>query len=367
MPTGPFAVGRLSTTWVDATRVDPFSPTPGQKRELVVWIWYPARRSDESQTADYVPDAWRRATAEYSGVLFTHFLWHNDAVVRGHSLENTDLAQDRPTFPVVIFRSGIGALALNYTTLVEDLASHGFVVVGADVPYSTCVVDMPDGRVIHKTDEGNPGDAPITEAERDRLLLDLLEVWTADTRFMLDQVGRINAQDPAGRFTGRLDLNAVGVAGHSFGGAAAVQFCHDDSRCSAGIDLDGAPHGSVVNEGITQPFLFLLSDHGNASSPPDQRIGDNIRSVATMRPDHKLIVTMIGANHFSFSDDLLVQSRILRSILVALGGSGGLDARTGLALTTLYVREFFDVHLRGAPPEALYSGPLAAGVRFETR
>lgn len=39
-PTGPFAVGRVSTTWVDTDRVDPFAPAPTQKREIVVWIWY---------------------------------------------------------------------------------------------------------------------------------------------------------------------------------------------------------------------------------------------------------------------------------------------------------------------------------------
>jgi hypothetical protein len=47
-PTGPFAVGRVSTTWVDTGRLDPFAPAPAQKRELVAWIWYPARPSDRS-------------------------------------------------------------------------------------------------------------------------------------------------------------------------------------------------------------------------------------------------------------------------------------------------------------------------------
>lgn len=134
-PTGPFAVGRVGTTWVDTARVDPFAPPPAQRRELVVWIWYPAKRSDRAQTAEYLPGPWRRALAEHAGVLLTQFLSRNPAKVRGHSLEGADIAQDSLTYPVVIFRSGIGALALQYTTLVEDLASHGYIVVGADTPY----------------------------------------------------------------------------------------------------------------------------------------------------------------------------------------------------------------------------------------
>src|ERR1700687_4711803 len=54
-PTGPFAVGRVSTTWVDTARVDPFAPAPAQKRELVVWLWYPAQRADRAQPAEYFP------------------------------------------------------------------------------------------------------------------------------------------------------------------------------------------------------------------------------------------------------------------------------------------------------------------------
>ena len=54
-------------------------------------------------------------------------------------------------------------------------------------------------------------------------------------------------------------------------------------------------------------------------------------------------------------------------LLVILGEAGGLDPRTGLASAARYVSEFFHVHLRGAPRAALYSGPLVAGARFETK
>lgn len=192
-------------------------------------------------------------------------------------------------------------------------------------------------------------------------------MWTADTRFLLDEVARLNASDPSGRFTGRLNLNSVGIAGHSFGGATAAQFCHDDDRCRAGIDIDGALYRSVVPEGVGQPFLFLLSDHGDDWLSPNCEICVNIRSAAKRASGDKLIVTLNRAHHFTFSDLALTQSRILRSALTALGGPGGLDSRTGLASTTRYVREFFGVHLRGAPREALYYGPLVVGARFETR
>ncbi|MDH5567818.1 MAG: hypothetical protein OEY15_14255 [Myxococcales bacterium] len=367
-PTGPYAVGRLVTTWVDTERTDPYAPTQDQHRELLVWIWYPAELTERSTPAEYLPRFWQEAPDEQSSWFLSTFLWRNPTKVKAHSLESAEISSEREKYPVIVFRSGIGAASVDYTTVAEDLASHGNIVVSADAPYSTWSVVMPDGRVIHKTDRGNPGDALISEAERSRLLDDLLDVWVADTRFLLDQIAHLNAGDPQGRFSGRIDLVSTGIVGHSFGGATAAQVCHLDARCRAGIDLDGALRGSVAREGVGRPFLFLLSDHGEATDPADREILDLIRSTAHRDPESSLIVTLVGANHFSFSDAPLIQSRILRSMLVALGGpGGGLDPRTGLASTARYVREFFDVHLRGAPRNPLYSGPLVTGARLETK
>jgi dienelactone hydrolase len=318
--------------------------------------------------AEYLPRFWREASDEQASWLLKTFLWRNPARVRAHSLDNVAIAPDHAPYPVVVFRSGIGASSVDYTAIVEDLASHGYIVVSADAPYSTWSVVMPDGRVIHKTDQGNPGDAAITETERSRLLEDLLEVWTADSRFLLDQIQRLNAGDPLGRFTGRIDLDAIGMAGHSFGGATAAQVCHVDTRCRAGIDLDGALYGTVARDGVGKPFLFLLSDRGDTLAPEDSTIAGVIRSVARRDPEDDLILTLIGADHFTFSNVPLVQSRILRSMLAALGGPGGrLDPRIGLATTVRYVLQFFDVHLRGAPRDALYARPALPGVRLEPR
>jgi len=41
-PTGPFAVGRSIYDWVDENSFDVLAPAPGIKRELLLWIWYPA-------------------------------------------------------------------------------------------------------------------------------------------------------------------------------------------------------------------------------------------------------------------------------------------------------------------------------------
>jgi hypothetical protein len=159
----------MGTVWTDAGREDPCSPEPGQKRQLAVWIWYPASAGDGTGAAEYLPAAWRRAFAEHAGVLLAHVLSPNRKPVRAHSLDGAAVAREGAPYPVVIFRSGIGAPALG----------------------------------------------PFLQWRHGRAVL------------------------PCGRALPR------------------------------GVDLDGAPYGSVVREGVSQLFLFLLSDHGDAWGSAD--------------------------------------------------------------------------------------------------
>ena len=55
---GPYAVGRVAVDWVDETRPDPFSQNPAVKRELVVWLWYPAAPAAGAAPAAYLPGKW---------------------------------------------------------------------------------------------------------------------------------------------------------------------------------------------------------------------------------------------------------------------------------------------------------------------
>src|ERR1700740_1472541 len=63
--TGPYAVGRVSYEWVNTAESDPLAPAPGAKREVVAWIWYPAKATASSERAEYMPAAWRAALSHY--------------------------------------------------------------------------------------------------------------------------------------------------------------------------------------------------------------------------------------------------------------------------------------------------------------
>jgi hypothetical protein len=78
-PTGPFAVGREIGDWF-----------PGTKRELLVWIWYPAAAGPSSAVDDYVPARMLAAAGPSRGPLA--LLTRDLSKVHGHSLRNAALS-----------------------------------------------------------------------------------------------------------------------------------------------------------------------------------------------------------------------------------------------------------------------------------
>src|SRR3984893_16286869 len=358
-PTGPFAAGRIKDVWSAPTHSDPLAPQPGTKRELLAWIWYPAAPPRPSQTVDdYLPAPWRTALQRQTGVLFTQFLTRDLSRVRAHSIRDAEVSPQQRSYPVVFMRAGLAALTTDYTALAEDLASHGYVVVGFDAPYRSFVVVFPDGREIARAPQ-NSADL-VSGSLQEQLADQLAQAWSADMGFALDQLERLNASDPSGRFLGRLDMQWVGVFGHSLVGATALQFCHDDSRCKAGIDVDGAPLGCIVADGVTQPFLFLLSNHKGESDAGEpeaiRQAGANIHSIYDRLPDDRRLMIMIrGADHYRFSDDgAMLKSPLMMRVLRTVGVVR-LDGRRQVALTAHYVSAFFDVYLNGAPASELMS------------
>lgn len=353
VPTGHFAVGRTTYTWVNDEASEPLSPTPTEKETVIAWIWYPARLSAQYQRADYFPSAWQAALARRSGLLMTDFFTRDLNCVQVHSVTNAAVSSEQTSYPVVVTRAGASAFTADYTVLAEDLASHGYIVVGLDAPYRTFLVVLHDGRVIERVPTANldlAGDAGA------RLLAEkLLPMWTTDINFVLHQLEGLNKADPTGRFTGRFDFQRLAAFGHSFGGAQALQFCHEESRCRAAIDIDGIPFGTVIRDGLSKPGMILLSDHRREKADATtQQIFADFRSIYAQLPTG-YFVTIYGANHFTFSDQILLKSRLVISALRAARVFGRLESRRGLAITTDYVHTFFDVYLKGAPPSQLAS------------
>lgn len=192
-------------------------------------------------------------------------------------------------------------------------------------------------------------------AARDGAVLNqLLTVWVGDVRFVMDQLAVLNGS-ASDRFSGRLDLQRIGVFGHSFGGATALEECHLDSRCKAALDIDGSPFGNVIGAGLKQPAMFIMHDGfkpGCDSCEPDSRDVDAILRESTARGYE---VVLKGPQHMNFRDLAMLFAPVMRP----LGLTGPIDGRRGLRITGDYTLAFFDHILNGADEPRL-RGPSPA-------
>jgi predicted dienelactone hydrolase len=107
-------------------------------------------------------------------------------------------------FPVIIFSHGLGGTREAYEYLGRHWASHGYVSVHLQHPGS-------DDDVWRNAEPAERMQAMRRSAANPQNSLNR----PVDVSFAIDQMTKLNRE--AGPFKGRLDLNRIGAAGHSFG------------------------------------------------------------------------------------------------------------------------------------------------------
>ena len=147
-PSGSFGVGRAAYDWIDPARADGVSHDANARRELMVYVWYPARKTSDVASGIYLPGAKQiNADPDARRLMEEEFESNWPLVVSGaitsHALENTDVAKRPRQFPVVIFSHGAGGSSFEYTGLFEDLVSHGYVIVAVEHTYLATAVAFP--------------------------------------------------------------------------------------------------------------------------------------------------------------------------------------------------------------------------------
>ncbi|HVN14126.1 MAG TPA: hypothetical protein VMT73_00175 [Anaerolineales bacterium] len=356
-PTGTYHVGRTEYDWTDKNRIDPLADQPNVKRELPVWVWYPATVSSSDLPVPYLPSYWVNARNQDQGMGM--YLERDLSAIQTHSFANVPVDQAQDKYPVIIMQPGMGPMATDYTVIAENLASHGYIVFGINQTYTSNVVAFPDGRVVLRSNNGTiPDSADAAQADADANRIE--KVWAADVQFVMDQLQSLN-NDSSSQFYNKLDLTHVGDFGHSFGGATALRICETDARCQAGADLDGTIFSDDLKGMIQKPFMFMTEDGCGKDCNTMQQVYSSATNTA-------YYLSVKGTKHFNFSDLPLRLSPPVRILFRQLGFIGPTQPERGLEITNAYLVAFFDESLKGVN-SGLLQGPSSAypEVQFEKR
>ncbi|MFG2881299.1 alpha/beta hydrolase family protein [Streptomyces sp. NPDC048297] len=335
-PTGPHPLGTVSLHLVDRARVDPWQDSR-PARELMIQLWYPARATRGHPPAPWMSPGtvpfFEREQGIPSGTLLL-------PTTHAHLAAPVD--HGRRGRPIVLYSPGLYGNRSLGTVLIEELASHGYLVVAIDHTYDADHVEFPGGRVETFALTGDIDDALIAKA---------LAVRTADTRFVLDQLTALDAghdTDAERRplpptLAGAFDLSRVGMLGHSLGGATAAAALRADRRLRAGIDLDGSLLAPVTT-GTDRPFLLFGSDPGPGPEDPSWD------RFWISQYGWKRELALIGSTHTSFTDleTLLPQAAPVLGLTPSqvTQAIGALAPHRAIHAQRDYVRAFFDLHLR---------------------
>ena len=337
-PTGEYQVGTQVIHMVDNDRSAWYGQESSNPREIMVRAWYPAQPQEGDLKAPYVYNEKLIGDMVSEGFGIPKYLMKNLRNINGNSWSEAQPVNEK--FPVIIFSHGIGGLKTQNTTQMEEMASHGYVVFSCDHAYDAGVSIFPGDRIIFgKTNIPDN----LTKEEKRNMRRAQLDYRAADIQFLLDEMDRENFLSVA--LKNSLDLEHIGVFGHSFGGGTSVVVASVDERIDACFGLDAwflPIPSNVLNSDLNKPFIHL----GQVSWKEkenylklDTLAGNN--SAWSVRLDVR------GATHYDFTDFSQF------SKLTKKYGSGMIAPPRIRKITNSAIREFFDHYLKNGPALAL--------------
>ena len=247
-PSGPYPIGFTDRVIEDEARRNRYRISTNGS--FPITIWYPAARQrslwpSDPYEAEVILRDWRESA--WNGLVDRSTQLHR------YGVRHAPFAENLGSVPVILWSHGYLDERNDGQEWVEDLASHGYVVVAVDHADSGSVV-YPDGRYLYT------GLSDTFGRERGPALL---QDRVRDLALTLDALRRWNEGDEL--FAGRLDPQNAAVMGWSYGGGTAAEFARLDSRVKAAVVLEGyfQDAETLLDAGLEKPVLSMYQGGSN--------------------------------------------------------------------------------------------------------
>lgn len=373
-PTGPYFVGTTYLHFADNSRLEILTDDPNDYREFNVRVWYPTDSTQSKKPLSYKETY---STIGYidPATLPPSFIFGHYNLIKTNSYLDVQVSKKLDSYPVILFSPGFLEDYTDYQIYMEELASQGYMVLVPDTPYEFQFVIKPDGSMVPFTKEhaknykkdsdstlplwkkfwstNNDDERQVIAKEilSKAIFMDkVLDIREKDIQFMIAELEKMK---PEGLLYGKLDIDHMGIFGHSMGGAVAGQVCLVDDRFKAGINLDGFQFGDVINGTIKQPFTMVYSE---PFAYANNYVLKNFNNTL-----YQLIIK--GSTHMNFDDNMFVMP-----ITKQMGMVGKIDKDRMREINNDYIVSFFNKYLKNEDAPILEQVPSKyAEVEFTTQ
>ncbi|NIA15780.1 MAG: hypothetical protein GWP08_17075, partial [Nitrospiraceae bacterium] len=221
---GPYPVGVTTMMMIDHSRTDP--AFNGGPRTIMTEIWYPATDDTRGLPKNRLLDFFSRSE-DPAFLAILQLAFGVDILAVDKTFQNFAVRDARirdGKFPLLLFSHGNGGLRMQNAFWCEHMASHGYIVMAPDHT-GNCAVTFIDGEMVifNDTDEGRT----LSRTDRPK-----------DLSFLIDTMERFNKGGDS-RFLNRVDMEHIGVAGHSFGGYTSTWMADQEPRVDAIAPMAG--------------------------------------------------------------------------------------------------------------------------------
>lgn len=329
---GSFDIGTKTITIHDTEREELYN-ADAEYRKFVIQVWYPADISTSLEKAKWLTEGRLVASGLCEDNGLPSFTLNHLAEVESNSYLDADILDSTEPYPVVIISHGWRGFKTLHTDLAEELASNGYVVISIDHTYGS-VATIIDDEVIYNYDDALPGE--YEDPEFLNYANVLVNTYAGDVLTTLDRLPTLNNDI----FNNLIDLDNIGLLGHSTGGGGDVTVALQDDRITSLIGLDAwvepIETDFIEDNPLDIPLLFLRS-----SEWEDGDNNDNLLYVMNGNMKYSGFIQIVGTTHIDFT-----MTHMMSNLTKQMGLTGDLDAEYLNQLLESIILEFFNSTLK---------------------
>ncbi|KAL2814250.1 platelet-activating factor acetylhydrolase, isoform II-domain-containing protein [Aspergillus granulosus] len=316
--------------------------------------------------------------------VFAFLLWALVGSIRIPADVDRETEGPSSRYPVVVFSHGMAASRTDYTQLCGELASRGNIVAAIehrDGSGPGSVIRRGDGR--HGTMLSTDHDPPLDRASLQRAQLTFRQAEMEETVRVLrmlnagdgENVFRHNARGEGthlAQWKGRLDIERMILAGHSYGATGVLRACATDQNLTtpsssssnppnpipiippipslpiAGcVALDPGKASGPLNTDIPVPLLIIHSHSWSRKislfmGRPHFDVVRDLAKICLRRTGAAWFMTSLGTSHPSCTD-----APIIQPLLLGWATGATVEAREGVLQYVRRMQEFLDFVVSG--------------------